>query len=610
MKTLIVCDVQPDVVQKLQQPRQFVDLVLMAVQAARQSTTSTIVYTMLKFDEQGYAQIPPSHPRLGILRRLYAKNPNLKWFTSSALSIPNNGLAQNEHEREMVVTRSTFLPQANDTKLIEVLRNCISQEEQQQEFTVVGYGPTVQAMCHLLGDVLAVPNVQILRECVRDEKEDRCQAFLEHGLLFQEEVMSLVDYLESMDLLHERIDIDISNDSSSLQPPSFKYVSDCGRGGHLSLFMPYLLRDYGYCLWPTQPWYKELASNKEYHCPLGKRVVDLCDEPQFGHGTRFFLAGRQHLDEKNLLHQLVPEMMPPTFESIEVARDYANNDKEETMIWFLKKVNQNGGRAVTVTNELPTEPLAEDEQLQVHVPRPLLFDKHPQQQLGNFKCHVKTYQYIACTTTETPNRNGKSSNDPPATITAWQLYMHDLFYLATANRPWSPDDLSDDVQITTMRTHRLYPDNPWRVQWNLTETCRANMQTVLQRAVEQGKLQPSHLSSSTTSKQSSSQQPQTKSNPAAALQFEVNSADWMLDEDGRMYLIECNGIPVLYDAGMPQDLVTKGLQLYDRLYKENPDTAVVNDHDLLQEAIGLALTGTLPKTSLWKHVATIATNGA
>ena len=71
-----------------------------------------------------------------------------------------------------------------------------------------------------------------------------------------------------------------------------------------------------------------------------------------------------------------------------------------------------------------------------------------------------------------------------------------------------------------------------------------------------------------------------------------------------IYLIECNGIPVLYDAGEPQALVTRGLKLYDRLYKENPDTAVVNDHDLIQEALGLALTGKLPATSLWKHLGT------
>jgi len=78
-----------------------------------------------------------------------------------------------------------------------------------------------------------------------------------------------------------------------------------------------------------------------------------------------------------------------------------------------------------------------------------------------------------------------------------------------------------------------------------------------------------------------------------------------LDEDGRIYLIEINGIPVLYDAGESQELCTKGLKLYDRLYNENPESAVVNDHDLLQEAIGLALTGKLPKSSLWTHIISI-----
>ena len=637
MKTLIVCDLQPEVVQKLPHPRQFVDLVSIAVQAARPSASNknnhhdprsmNIIYTMLKFDEPGYTQIPPSHPRLGILRRLYEKNPNLKWFTSSDLSVSvspkEEEKANDDHRQETVVTRSTFLPHANDTKLLEILRSCCcatqttAAPQNHDGVTVIGYGPTVQAVCHLLGDVLAVPNVQILRECVRDEKEDRCRAFLDHGLLFQEQAVSLVDFLEAQDRLHERICINDDNTTTSRQPttipPDVKYVSDCGRGGHISLFMPYLLRDHGYTPWPTQPWYKELtlASNsKEYNCPLGKRMVHLCDEPQFSQGTKFFLAGRQFLDEKNLLHDLVPELMPPTFESIEVAQEYAatilTNDETTKLVWFLKKVNQNGGRAVIVTNELPTEPLQEDEQLQVHIPRPLLYHEHrpqqpPQQQeVRKYKCHVKTYQFISCTTAG----NGAS--------TTWQLYMHDLFYLSTASKTWSPDDISDDAQITTMRTHRLYPDNAWRLKWNLTEMCRTNMQTVMQRAVGQGKLQQhSHPSAQDESIMQQSTHRGNDNNPGAALQFEINSADWMLDEDGRMYLIECNGIPVLYDplagdvAGKPQDLVTKGLKLYDRLYKEDPETAVVNDHDLLKEAIGLALTGKLPKKSLWQHVASI-----
>ena len=168
-KTLIVCDVQPDVVRKLPEPRQkFLDLVQMAVQATRQSTTSTtsIVYTMLKFDDS-YTGIPSSHPRLGVLRRLAAttRNPQLKWFTSSKLSIMNEISTTNDNE--YVVSRTTFLPQANDTALLEVLQKCIAatttsggQADQDSNLvTVLGYGPTVQAMCHLLGDVLALPHV-------------------------------------------------------------------------------------------------------------------------------------------------------------------------------------------------------------------------------------------------------------------------------------------------------------------------------------------------------------------------------------------------------------------------------------------------------------------
>ena len=42
-------------------------------------------------------------------------------------------------------------------------------------------------------------------------------------------------------------------------PPPNKYVCDVGRGGHLSLFIPYLTTQekYGYTQWPIQPWYQE-----------------------------------------------------------------------------------------------------------------------------------------------------------------------------------------------------------------------------------------------------------------------------------------------------------------------------------------------------------------
>ncbi len=545
---LIVCDFQPDVAQKIPSPRLWVDLVTLAIQAARLSHV-VIVYTQLRFERSELEQIPVTHPRLGILRKLAA---TVTWFTSGDLCVvPQNG--------ETIVRRTTFLPHSTDATLLNILQN-----GGYQKFTLLGYGPTVQAMCHILGDLIAATCIQLIREGIQDENSGRRTALLEHGCMFNEQVISMVDYLESLDVLHKPVPTPTTLVS---KPPLVKYVCDVGRGGHLSLFMHYLVRDYGYVPWPTQPWYQEqkLLQPKQFFCPLGRHIVELCDEPQFGSGTRFFLIGRKYLDEKDHLYALVPELMPPTFATIEEAEAY-----DHKSLWFLKKVNQNGGRAVKVLTILPTS-LEPDDQLQAHVPRPLLWG-------GNIKCHVKTYQWIGCF--------------QQVDRIEWQLYQHDLFWLATADKEWSVNDTSDEAQITTMRTHRLYRDHAWRIQWNLTELCQTHIQTVLKRVIEQGKLQ---IDASRTLSKDTRQ----------ALQFEIHSADWMLDQDGRVYLIECNGIPVLYDPGQKQPLVTRGLQLYDRLYQEDPVGAIVNDHELMKDAVQLAMKGSLPKESLWKHLMTV-----
>lgn len=508
----------------------------------------SIIFTQVRFDRDELEDIPITHPRLGILKKL-AKT--VQWFTGDDLSVVPQ---QEEH----VIRRTTFLPHCSDTSLLEVLK---ADDAASQQYSLIGYGPTVQAVSHILGDVLASSHIHWIREAIQDENEERCQRLLDHGAIFGEQTITMADFLESLDTLHTRVPLPLQTASD---PAPVKYVCDVGRGGHLSLFLQYLTTKYAYVPWPTQPWYQEqkLVDAKEYFCPLGRQVIDLCDEPQFGSGIRFFLIGRKYLDEKDHLHDLVPELMPPTFASIEEAQSY----KGSPTLWFLKKVNQNGGRAVQVLQSPPTK-LESDDQLQAHVPRPLLWQ-------GNIKCHVKTYQWIGCT------QEGEAVE--------WQIYQHDLYYLATASKAWSVEDTSDEAQITTMRTERLYRDNPWRLQWNLTGHCHENMKLVLRRAIESKKLQveakPKPCEKKTT------------------VQFEIHSADWMLDEDGRVYLIECNGIPVLYDPGQNQPLITRGLQLYDRLYKEHPDTAVVDDHDLMKDAVHLAIRGSLPKNSLWTHI--------
>eukprot|EP01047_Picozoa_sp_COSAG01_P071247 COSAG01_NODE_11009_length_2028_cov_1.646967_2_plen_148_part_00 len=58
-------------------------------------------------------------------------------------------------------------------------------------------------------------------------------------------------------------------------------------------------------------WYQD-ARWKEYRCPLGLRVVDFADEPQFGRLT-MYLKGREWLDEKDKVVAIAGELMPETY---------------------------------------------------------------------------------------------------------------------------------------------------------------------------------------------------------------------------------------------------------------------------------------------------------
>eukprot|EP00957_Ditylum_brightwellii_P140586 10710564-Ditylum_brightwellii.AAC.1 len=272
-KTLIVCDIQPDVIRRLPDPtqrRKCIDLVGIAIEAARRGErkmqcqhadgcSHNIIYTQLKFrGEDGYQQVNPNHPRLGVLRRLGTKNPNMRWFTTDELLVAPQQVDDKEkdgskEEEEIVVPRTTYLPHGSDVDLMDVLKRCCDENS---GVTLVGYGPTVQAICHILGDILCIPNVQVLRECIADESEARRDAMLEHGLLFDERVVSLTDFLEEYDCLHDRID----PGAVASADPAPKYVCDAKRGGHLCLFLPYLTRDYGYAEWPVQTWYQEGGS--------------------------------------------------------------------------------------------------------------------------------------------------------------------------------------------------------------------------------------------------------------------------------------------------------------------------------------------------------------
>eukprot|EP00977_Amphora_coffeiformis_P026468 scaffold26891_cov95-Amphora_coffeaeformis.AAC.1 len=116
--TLIVCDVQPDVVNKLEpsEGRLWVDLVALVVQAARSSPNKKmrIVWTQLHFENDGaiIQQIPVTHKRLGVLHKLAAAGRTVSWFTDPKLHVQPAA-------DETVVRRTRLVPHASDQTLVE-----------------------------------------------------------------------------------------------------------------------------------------------------------------------------------------------------------------------------------------------------------------------------------------------------------------------------------------------------------------------------------------------------------------------------------------------------------------------------------------------------------
>ena len=79
---------------------------------------------------------------------------------------------------------------------------------------------------------------------------------------------SFVYYLIAMDLLQEQIDDLPSVGKGEVKSPVQKYVCDCDRGGHLSIYSFYLIRDHGYLKWPRQPWFQDITKqNKKIGVP-------------------------------------------------------------------------------------------------------------------------------------------------------------------------------------------------------------------------------------------------------------------------------------------------------------------------------------------------------
>ncbi|KAL3911480.1 MAG: hypothetical protein SGILL_007266 [Bacillariaceae sp.] len=168
------------------------------------------------------------------------------------------------------------------------------------------------------------------------------------------------------------------------------------------------------------------------------------------------------------------------------------------------------------------------------------------------KCHIKAYFLL----TEEAG--------------TWDLRMFPEAFLSISPNPWSPTDLSAETQITVKRTKRLFKDKPcehWPTGWPSSYAATRDLVCqVVERAVKQGKLQ-----SRGTDKR----------------QFEIFSADVMIDADARACLIECNFGCVMFDPLIGQPLTTIGLRTYQTLYESQGDACEVNDHAMIADTVSL-----------------------
>lgn len=532
---LLVCDLQPDFMGKIDDREVLLDRIFIALQAARhQGLGCRTFFTGVRFSTD-YKEVSEDHKVFGALKRVYQVNRGIKWFTDGKGSEIETSL--DVQPNETVLYRQQLFPFE-----IEKVLDGVSK------VVVVGIkaSTTIIHVCQSLCDA-CIPVVIIL-ECLADETREKCEAVVQHVLPTVAESMSLSEFIEFADASHTSF--------HQRQTSKIKYFSDCGRGGHLSIFASHLLLR-GYHPWPTQCWYQEPLTGKSYQCPVGRCVVDICDEPQFSR-TSLFVSGREHLDEKDKLLQLVPHLLPPTFTSLEDAAQYAENTTGG--VWFVKEADKNGGRAVKVVRSLSECRLEPDTKyvIQPHLPNPLLFERR--------KCHVKSYQYISC---------DESGN--------WDLFLYKTAFLPTADKAWVPDDTSPEVQISSLRNRRLPENDPWSIQHSVSIKYRGMVCEIVQKAIEKGLLKP---------------RPGKK-------QFEIFSADFMLDQDDRMYLIECNFTPVMYDPHGKQELTTRGLRSYAELYRNDPENAVVNDHEMVRDALALAFGDEPGPNSQWERVLSV-----
>lgn len=509
-RALVVCDLQPDALGSLsaEQRTSLLTALKPLLEAARLSNW-LVVFSGLRFPS-GYAGVNPDHKLFGALARLNDKlgDKAAHWFMDG---YAGSEICSDVKENERTVWRRQHLPR----ELAELLR-----DEGITNAVVSGTACAVQCASQFLVDESV--QVSIVRECVADADPQRLGAMLDHLLPIYADVITLSDAIsyacggagQFFDQAGEEARaalVELASGSSN-DTTSVNYCADCGRRGHGTRFIQLLLQRSNWRTYPTQPWYEDMLTGKEYFCPLAKQIVAFCDEPEFSQ-LSMYIAGREWLDEKDKVIKFATEFMPVTycFEKgrwVDGKAPPSDIDEGATAApWFVKEADKNlGGDAISITSKpsliLGLTKFDRRYVVQQHVKDPLLMD-------DGRKVHLKFYALLVC------GEDGAS----------WTLYTYKGSLLSISPNLWSPDDLSHDTQITIHR----HPEPPaetqgWGRHWPaMYQKCKTGTLTVIQRAIEGGILK----------------------GRLGKRQFEVLSADWMGDTHGNVWLFEFNMSPAV-----------------------------------------------------------------
>jgi hypothetical protein len=318
----------------------------------------------------------------------------------------------------------------------------------------------------------------------------------------------------------------VATDDHVDEPPGdrkYRYCTNCKVGGHGQRFCEYLLKRPNWLIYPHQKWFADEKQN-EYHCPLGKRLVDFADESHFSR-LAMYIKGRVWLEDKTKMWQLVPDLMPDTYviEDLKWRDGKAPVDQEgDDLPWFVKEADRNWGTSVMVCAKASDcMSLAKPNAtyvVQQHIKDPLLME-------DGRKCHIKFYVLLMCM-------------EDGAT---WRLYTLRDGYLSISPHRWTPSDLSKETQVTIIRTERISGWKPWPEAY---PKCKAAVAEVVRRGVAQGKLEGRLFKR----------------------QFEILSADFIVDTRKDVWLFEFNMSPVLKDEkDSPEvhdsDMITAALNI-------------------------------------------------